>query len=515
MSRLRQMTLLAWLICSASVAIGDEKAPASFKSAKTFFQTNSVYREQIDIPVDAIVIHPHYTDGSGLGKQFTTWQRLGVPIGRMFFADSDEANRYWTGKYDGVDHTQDCEIDAAGKIIKCAGVRPYLTPTAGWIGYLKHRVDRSLAAGVDAILPEEPLAHLRSGYEASFKELWKQHYGFDWQPQNSSPYAHYLTGQLKGGLYWDLEKQLLEHVRNSPEAKQRRIAFVVPIHSLYSNIAAGLTAPLGTSCSLDGIDGYIGQIWTGPIRWAEANYGSEEKSFFTSAYALYDYFRQLTVASDKKLWLLVDPVEDDPNHTWAEFTRWYKTCTVAMLFMEDVDSYEVMPWPARIFFPGFGTGGGTPAPEEFRRLVLSITQALQEMPLSGEWIGGCENDAIGVAVADSAMWQPHARPVLQALYGPILPLLHRGVPVSSFVMERAADAKYADRFRVLVVSFKGFKPQNESMCDALAAWTVHGGHLVVLGGGDDPLDKEDAFWWRKSPASTPPPTALLSKLKRP
>ena len=115
---------------------------------------------------------------------------------------------------------------------------------------------------------------------------------------------------------------------------------------------------------------------------------------------------------------------------WAEFTKWYKTCSVAMLFMEDVDSYEVMPWPARIFLPGFGTGGGTPAPEEFRRLVLSITQALQEMPLGGEWIGGCENDAIGVAVADSAMWQPHARPVLQALYGPILPLLHRGVPVS-------------------------------------------------------------------------------------
>ena len=124
----------------------------------------------------------------------------------------------------------------------------------------------------------------------SFKELWKQHYGFGWQPQNSSPYAHYLTGQLKGQLYWDLERQLLEHVRNSPQAKQRRIAFVVPIHSLYSNIAAGLTAPLGTSCSLDGIDGYIGQIWTGPVRWASANYGSEEKSFFTSAYALYDYF---------------------------------------------------------------------------------------------------------------------------------------------------------------------------------------------------------------------------------
>lgn len=513
MSALRRFALLGFLAAAVPTA-AEEPRVASFKDAKTFFQTNSVYREQIDIPVDAVVIHPHYTDGTGLGKQFTTWQRLGVPIGRMFFADSDEANRYWTGKFDGIDHTQDCEIDAAGNIIKCAGVRPYMNPTAGWIGYLKHRVDRSLDAGVDAILPEEPLAHLRSGYEESFKELWKEHYGFDWQPQNSSPYAHYLTGQLKSRLYWNLEKELLDHVRRSPQAQTRHIDFVVPIHSLHSNVAAGLTAPLGTSRSLDGIDGYIGQIWTGPVRWALANYGSEEKSFFCSAYALYDYFRQLTVETDKKLWLLVDPVEDDPNHTWEEFTQWYKTCTVAMLFMEDVDSYEVMPWPARIFLPGFGTGGGTPAPEEFRRLVLSITQALQEMPRGGEWIAECASGAIGVAVADSAMWQPQERPVLQTLYGPILPLLRRGIPVSSFVLERAADVKYAARFRVLVVSFKGFKPYEERMCDALAEWTARGGHLIILGGGDDSLAKDDAFWWRKAGYDTPT-QALLAKLRRP
>ena len=76
---------------------------------------------------------------------------------------------------------------------------------------------------------------------------------------------------------------------------------------------------------------------------------------------MYDYFTQLTVESDKKLWLLVDPVEDDPKHKWSEFAQWYKHCIAAMLLMDDVDSYEIMPWPDRIFLPGYGTGGGTPA----------------------------------------------------------------------------------------------------------------------------------------------------------
>ena len=65
------------------------------------------------------------------------------------------------------------------------------------------------------------------------------------------------------------------------------------------------------------------------------------------------------------------------------------------------------------------------------------------------------------------------------------------------------------------MSFKGFKPQDESMCDALAAWTVPAADIsLFLGGGDDPLDKEDAFWWRKSGFDSPT-DALLSKLKRP
>ena len=85
-------------------------------------------------------------------------------------------------------------------------------------------------------------------------------------------------------------------------------------------------APLGTSLYLEGVDGYIGQIWTGPVNWALGHYHHPHKSFFTSAYALYDYFTQLTARSPKKLWLLIDPVEDarlavDVKERWDAVRR--------------------------------------------------------------------------------------------------------------------------------------------------------------------------------------------------
>jgi len=57
----------------------------------------------------------------------------------------------------------------------------------------------------------------------------------------------------------------------------REICFVLPVHSLYSNAAANLVAPLGSSFSIPHVDGMIGQVWTGPVRWALANYNSYVK----------------------------------------------------------------------------------------------------------------------------------------------------------------------------------------------------------------------------------------------
>ena len=514
-ANIRTLCISAALLCLLSQAIVQG---ADFLEAKTIFQTNTAYDERLAIAVDGVVVHRH---GGEFTKAMQSWRDSGFTVGRMFFADSDAANAYWTGKWDGVERPQDVERDQEGKVVLCSGVRPYMLPTEGWIRYLEEMTDTSLAAGAAAILPEEPLAHVFTGYEKSFAELWLTRYGQAWQPQHASARARFLTAQLKNELYIKLEERLLKRTLQFEKASGKNIAFVLPIHSLYSNIAAQLVAPLGTSTNLSGIDGYIGQIWTGPVNWAMGCYDSPRKDFFTSAYVLYDYFTQLAVESDKKLWLLVDPVEDNPDHEWSEFAQWYKHCIAAMLLMDEVDSYEIMPWPDRIFLPGYGTGGGTPAPEDYRVTILAVTQALQEIPTGGKWLAhnpsglaGVDsvNGGIGIAIADTLMWQRLEHPRLQGVYSLLLPLVERGIPVSSFLLEQLDDRAYMSRFSVIVLSYENFKPLAASMNIALAEWVKAGGALVILGGDGDELDQSSGFWWRDLGFESPL-KHLLAQLK--
>ena len=484
------------ILLTADFTTAKNETTNCFMQAKTVFQVNNFYDPRLAIYSDGVIIHRHGDNLETMAKAIKSWNNEIPCVGRMFFADSDAANVYWSGKWDGIPHPEVREMDAASNIVMCSGVRPYMVPTKGWTKYLEEQTEIALKGGAVAILPEEPLAHAHSGYSKSFKKLWEEYYKFPWQAENSSDIARYLTAQLQGKLYLNLEESLAKTTKKY----NKNAAFVVPIHSIFGNMSASISAPLGISVNAKGIDGYIGQIWTGPVRWTLGNYISADKSFFTSAYALYDYFTQLTIGTDKKLWLLVDPVEDDPNHTWNEFTKWYEHCVVAMLLMPEVDSYEIMPWPDRIYLPGYGTGGKTPAPEEFRMEILTISQVLQDVPKGGEWLTGNSTkptEGIAVAVADSAMYLNKPVPKLQGLYGMLLPLISQGIPVSSFVMERVEDKNYADLYKLILLSYEDFKPEKPEMNVALAEWVNRGGTLVIFGCDEDELDKADYFWWHK------------------
>ncbi len=499
---LSALVLLAWC---GTTAGGDRTTtqpvrPAPFLNAKTLFQTNISYDPRIAIAVDGVIVHQHGVEPEPLRSAIESWKQHGYCVGRMFFADSDAQNEYWTGKWDGTPYPDDVERDASGQVVLCAGVRPYMLPTEGWTRHLQEMAAESIDAGADAILPEEPLAHAFTGYEQSFRDLWERRYARPWEAESASAEARFLTGQLKNELYVSLEQKLLETTRQRARHVGRDVAFVVPVHSLYSNVAAQLIAPLGTSLSIEGIDGYIGQVWTGPVNWARGQYGGADASFFTSAYALYDYFVQLVVGTDKRLWLLADPVEDDPNHTWADFETWYRHSVAAKLLFPAVDAFEVMPWPDRIFLPGYASGGGTPAPERYRIIILSAVQALQEVPAGGRWEAP-PTEGVGVAVADTVLWEKRPPPMLQDIYGLLQPLLYAGIPVSACIMERVGDPAYLNRFRVIVVAYEVFKPIDPRMHMALADWVKRGGCLVLLGG---PANLDVApFWWKDAGHDSP------------
>lgn len=494
--------VLAVLMLGAQGKAAGPAGPVPFLQAKTCFQTNSAYDPRLAIAVDAVIVHRHGEDAPSLARSIGSWKEKGYTVGRMFFSDSDATNAYWTGKWDGTPHPDEVEINAAGEKVLCAGIRPYMLPTEGWTRYLEEMTAHSIDAGADAILPEEPLAHVDTGYEKAFRELWTERYGTPWEPEKASDTARFLTAQLKGELYAALEARLAKLTREKAEAAGRDVPFILPIHSLYSNVASKLVAPLGTSLAIAENHGYIGQVWTGPVNWALANYDSPEKSFFSSAYALYDYFVELTAASRNRLWLLIDPVEDDPNHSWAEFETWYRHCLAAMLLLPEADRYEVMPWPDRIFLPGHATGGKTPAPENYRIALLSAIQVLQEIPAGGEWLppGNAPTGGIGVAVADTMLWEKEPFPPLQGSYGLLLPLIQRGVPASACILERSGEGAYMSRFHTIVLSYEAFKPADPKMHANLASWVRRGGSLVLLGEAER---LEGDFWWKKEGFPSP------------
>ena len=466
-----------------------------FLAAKTLFQTNRPYDPRLAIAVDAVIVHRHGAVEADVRHTIGSWKERGYSVGRMFFADSDAGNHYWQGKWDGKKHPDEVERDAQGKVVR-AGTRPYMLPSEGWIRYLEDMTRQSIAAGADAILPEEPLAHAHTGYEKSFRKLWRKRYGQSWRPESESAEARFLTGQLKNERYLELERRLAALTARQSRCLGRDISFILPVHSLYSNAAANLVAPLGSSLSIPHIDGMIGQVWTGPVRWALANYNSRQKSFFSSAYALYDYFVAMTTHRNRKLWLLVDPVEDDPNHQWSEFEAWYRHSVVASLLFPQVDAYEVMPWPDRIFLPGHTTGGGTPAPERNRIAILSAIQVQQEVPPSGRWILPAGGPAgVGIGVSDTLLWQRASGPRLQAMYGMILPLVEAGVLVTACVAERANEEDYLDSFRVIVLSRESWNPANPDANRALVRWVRRGGTLILLGRDEPKTGK--SYWWRQ------------------
>ncbi len=494
--RIQACGWLAGVLLLCGCVMASEPRGGAVMKAKTLFQTNSDYDPRIAIAVDGVIVHLHGASDDRLQQAIDSWKKHGFLVGRMFFADSDATNEYWTGKWDGTPRPDEVERDARGEVMMCVGIRPYMLPTEGWTRYLQEMTVKSIQAGAEAVFPEEPLAHVFTGYEETFRTLWEERYGRPWQPESSSPEARFLTAQLKNELYLELERKLGRTVREQAREAGREVPFIFPVHSLYSNIAAQLVAPLGTSLAIEEIDGYIGQVWTGPIRWAEANYDSPDKSFFASAFALYDYFVQLVRGSNRRMWLLTDPVEDDPNHAWSEFEEWYRHCVVAEMLFPQTDAYETMPWPDRIFLPGHATGGSTPAPERFRIITLSAVQVQQEVPAQGEWQGAeaaRPTEGVGVVMSDTLMWHRHAPPVLQDAYGLLMPLIQEGVPVGACLLERVHEPAYLADFKVLVLSYEAIKPLDPAMHVALAEWVRAGGSLIVLGKGDNL--NEESLWW--------------------
>ncbi len=500
------------------------------KKEKTTFQTRGEWKPTTDVRSDVAMV---YSTGDGPGMTFEqrvrSWRDHGYNTQFMTGMAWGSYQDYFLGKWDGVTHLDEAQVQQNGDTIWHGKNTPYFVPTMNYLKYFKEKIiKRVIDNGIDAIYLEEPEYWSRAGYSTAFKKEWRDYYGFDWRPQHESPENTYLSNKLKYYLYYRALKECFTYAKEYGASKGMNVRCYVPTHSLLNYAMWEIVSPEASLASLSCVDGYIVQSWTGTAR--EPNYynGIARERTFETAFLEYGCMRSMTVPANRKLYFENDPVEDT-RRDWSDYKKNYQTTFTAELFFPDIDNYEVMPWPDRIFdgkyFVSRTSNERAPMPRLYSTQMLVMVNSLNDMKVSFNKTSGTQG--ISVLMGNSMMFQripthddgkawadPYFTnfyessgmfhrvpadnklmdPQLSNFFGEALPFLKRGVPVNIVHIENTGFEKAFSDTKILLMSYSNMKPLEEKSHEQLAQWVRNGG-IIVYSGRDDDAFQTVSEWW--------------------
>jgi hypothetical protein len=530
-----------------SLVVGQSQSDAELAQRRAEerlnFQSGDPWTPRINVNADAAMV---YGIGPKMPNLVTSWRDHGYIVDLMTGVAWGGYQDYLDGKFDGTDHWDQAQTDVDGKHIIHGGnpMVPYMSPGEDYGRYLSTGVKRALDEGVEAVYLEEPEFWARSGWEDNFKREWKAYYHEDWQAPNSSPDAQYRASKLKYFLYRRALGQVFDFVSAYGKEHGRTIPCYVATHSLINYANWRIVSPESSLLGV-GAQGYIAQVWTGTARTPNVYNGERKERTFETAFLEYGSMQNLVRASGRRIWYLNDPVADSPNSTWDDYRSHWQSTLTASLLQPEVSSYEIMPWPQRVFnglHPATeedaeklrrgssvvptGASPGTPAPklsvpmkgipEEYATELQTVIAALGNMKQADvRWqIAGTRK--VGILVSDTMMFEradPQASDqYLGSFYGLALPLVTRGIPVEPVQIESATAAGFLSRHRLLFLTYEGQKPPTPAFHAALAAWVRAGGALVVVDNDDDPYNQVREWWNTASNAYATPRQHLFAQL---
>ena len=524
---------------------------------KTGFQEIEPWSSEIDLQTDFVMV---YGLNESLESRMQQYRERDYKVHLMLGCAWGNYKEYLCGKWDGKEHWDECQTDRNGNPILHGVDTPYMVPTRSFIQYLTEHLCTLIDKGITEIYMEEPEFWEAGGYSEAFKKEYLAYYGVDWEPPHTNINAKYRSSRLKAYLYGRLVRHLSRNIKEYGRKTGKEIHFYVATHSLVNYAQWKIMSPESRLLDVDEVDGFIAQVWTGTSGTGNVYEGHYKSRTFETAYLEYGIMQELVKGTDKEVWFLQDPVEDNPEHGWEEYEDKYKKTLTAALFWPDVDHYEVCPWPNRVFkgrYPrkvGLAEGmiptedmeGAKNIPDTYATFLASMIQTLGDMT-KGE--NETEKDAVGVFLADSCMYQrtypdhvehhgqkinlsgmedwmnrlifqkEEERQLLLSMekmeyaykeccafpdwFGLTLPLLKYGLPIQPVYFDHMVRYdEYLRKYRYLILSYEFMKPESEEFHHKLVEWVKQGGTLFYIGKDFDPYNYLQE-WWQKFFCDTP------------
>lgn len=525
---MKKQTVLLLLLCLCACATHPEKDFVVNDGVKTTFQTGSAWRPSLDNRADAVMVYgvggnpSDPARDSSVEERIRSWKERGYIAHFMTGIAWGEYQDYFTGGYDGKTHFDEGQVQRNGDTIWHGPMVPYIVPTENYLKYIKERhVKRVIDAGIEAIFMEEPEFWARAGYSESFKKEWEKYYGFDWRPQHESAENAWLSNKLKYELYYNALKEVFTYAKEYGKTKGMDVKCYVPTHSLVNYSQWDIVSPEASLASLDCVDGYIAQVWTGTSRTPNYYNGKAAERVFETAYLEYGSTESMTAPTGRKMFFLTDPIEDRARD-WDDFKRNYQATFAAQLMYPNISNFEVMPWPERVYDGLYQVHAGSKErshiPRKFSTQMQVMINSLNKMPLSENKVSGSEG--VTVMMSNSLMFQRRPAnnakddPQLSNFYGLALPFLKKGIPVKIAHMENLPHNALS-KTKVLLMSYSNFKPLDPEGHHILAEWVKKGGMLVYSCRDEDPFQNVMEWWNQNDNQYAAPSDHLFSLMDIP
>lgn len=479
----------------------------SSKEFFTCFQTSTGFDPTIDIGSDVAIV---YGTSPTLQERIDSWRKEGYRVSYMTGISWGNYENYYLDK-DGL-KVDEIQTDKNGKVwmhgdSKTVG---YNVPTDSYIEFIKKEIlTPPLKFKVEHIFLEEPEFWAVTGWSNAFKKIWKEYYQEEWIPPNSSIESQFKASLLKYHLYTKTLNDTMKYIKDH-NTEDHFYGCYVPTHTLVNYSQWRIVSPESMLTNIPECDGIIAQVWTGTARTPHHYKSVLKERTFETAFIEYAQSVGMVIPTNKHLIFLADPIEDNPNRDWGDYRTNYEATLTASLLFPEVHTYEVMPWPNRIFQGRYPQSSEekdvrVKIPQDYGTEIMTVVTALNNMKQdSVEWIS--RNYPIGVVISDTLMFQraePHpSDPHLNCFFGITTPLVKNGIPLKIIQLENILKYPVLDDVKLLLLTYEGQKPLKKDYHYKFREWVEKGGGLIVIDGVSDPYNNLDQ-WWRKEGFSNP------------